>query len=185
MESGDIIYLVLLVFFMILGFFNDSRKKKNQQKEQSEKPSSPYSEMKPRPFIETYDSDEEKEEFPSWFEPKPIAKTRIVPPATPVVPVDEGRITFRSSMELTTDFAKESSLKSSIFVYDADDSYKKDPDSPDIAEAPEAMAETVADGNDGKKRSSPHPVLAGLYGESGRDELLKGLIIGDIIRRKY
>ncbi len=28
MEFGDIIYLILLVFFMILGFFNDSRKKK-------------------------------------------------------------------------------------------------------------------------------------------------------------
>jgi len=181
MESGDIIYLVLLVFFMILGFFNDSRKKKNQQKEQSEKPSSPYSEMKPRPFIETYEPDEEKEEFPSWFEPKPVAKAKTVPPVPPV-PVNEGRITFRSSMELTTDFEKESSLKSSIFVYDADDSYNKDPDSPDIAEAPEVMAEAVADG---KKRGLLHQLVAGLYGESGRNELLKGMIIGDIIRRKY
>ncbi|MCE5178896.1 MAG: hypothetical protein LLF81_07130 [Porphyromonadaceae bacterium] len=182
MEFGDIIYLILLVFFMILGFFNDSRKKKNQQKQQPEKPSHPYSEMKPRPFIETYDSVEEEEEFPSWFEPKPVAKNKTVPPEPPVVPVDEGRITFRSSMELTTDFAKESSLKSSIFVYDADTSYSKDANSPDIAEMPDAMSQTAADE---KKRSSTHPLVAGLYGESNRDELLKGLIIGDIIRRKY
>ncbi len=182
MEFGDIIYLVLLVFFMILGFFNDSRKKKNQQKQQSEKPLHPYSEMKPRPFFETSEPDEENEEFPSWFEPKPVAEIRTVPPTPPVVPVDEGRITFRSSMELTTDFAKESSLKSSIFVYDADDSYSKEADSTDIAEMPDAMSQTAADG---KKSSAPHPLVAGLYGESGRDELLKGLIIGDIMRRKY
>ncbi len=85
-------------------------------------------------------------------------------------------------MELTTDFAKESSLKSSIFVYDADTSYSKDANSPDIAEMPDAMSQTAADE---KKRSSTHPLVAGLYGESNRDELLKGLIIGDIIRRKY
>jgi hypothetical protein len=41
MEFGDIIYFILLVFFMILGFFNDSRKKKNKQKQQAEMESDP------------------------------------------------------------------------------------------------------------------------------------------------
>ena len=176
MEFGDIIYLILLVFFMILGFFNDSRKKKNQQK-QSDKPSHPYSdmpqqrsEMPRRPFLETSEMGEE-EELP-----------RVMPPASPVLRKEAERTTFRSSMELTTDFAKESSLKSSIFVYDADDSYDKDPDTLDIGKAPDDMSQTATDG---KKRGSLHPLVAELYGESGREELLKGLIIGDVIRRKY
>jgi hypothetical protein len=174
MESGDIIYLVLLVFFMILGFFNDSRKKKNQQKQQSE--------MKPRPFTETSRSYDEEEELAPWFEQEPVTKTRTTLPPLPVVRNETERTTFRSSMELTTDFAKESSLKGSIFVYDADSSYEKDTDSADIAEMQDVMAETITDG---KKRGSPHPLVAELYGESGRNELIKGLIIGEIIGRKY
>ena len=185
MEFGDIIYLILLVFFMILGFFNDSRKKKNQQK-QSEKPAHPFSDMPQqhseiprRPFLET---SETEEEFPSWFEPKTVTKTRVMPPASPVLRKEPERTTFRSSMELTTDFAKESSLKSSIFVYDADTSYDKDPDLPEIGEAPDDTSSTTTDM---KQVGSPHPLVAELYGESGRQELLKGLIIGDVIRRKY
>ncbi|HAR37938.1 MAG: hypothetical protein A2W86_03860 [Bacteroidetes bacterium GWD2_45_23] len=180
MEFGDIIYLILLVFFMILGFFNDSRKKKNKQM-QSEKPSNPYSEMPQRrsetprrPFLETSETEEEEEEE--------LPKTRVRPPASPVLRKEPERTTFRSSMELTTDFAKESSLKSSIFVYDADASYYKNPETLDIGEASDDMSQATIDG---KKSGSLHPLLAELYGDSGREELLKGLIIGDVIRRKY
>mgnify|MGYP006912196291 FL=1 len=184
MESGDIIYLILLVFFMILGFFNDSRKKKNQQKQQSEKPSHPYFDLPSRPFFETSDSDMEAEdELPSWFESRPAVKPRVATPPPPVVRAEEGKSVFQSSMNLTTDFAKESSLKSSIFVYDADASYDNDPDMIDMAET--ADSQSPHKPADGKKRGSLHPILAGLYGDTSRDELLKGLIIGDIVRRKY
>jgi len=38
---------------------------------------------------------------------------------------------------------------------------------------------------EGEKRGSPHPLLGDLYGDAGRNELIKGLIIGEIMQRKY
>lgn len=169
MEFDDIIYFILLVFFMILGFFNDSRKKKDKQKQQSEEHSRPYFDVP------------EEDIPPRWLEPNVLEKTKT-PPLPPVSIVEEGRTAFQSSMDLTTDFAKESSLKSSIFVFDADVSYDKDPDTLDIAEMADSYLQKTTDG---EKRGSPHPLLGDLYGDAGRKELIKGLIIGEIMQRKY
>lgn len=184
MEFQDIIYLVLLVFFMILGFFNDSRKKRDKQKQQAEKPPRPYIGQPAPPFFETSGSEwEEEDEVPSWFEPKPADKAAVVPPAPTVVRNEEGKSVFQSSMDLTTDFAKESSLKGSIFVYDADVSYDKDADAMDISEMSDSYLQKTTAGD--KKRNLSHPLLGDLYGDASRKELIKGLIIGEILQRKY
>jgi len=170
MEFGDIIYFILLVFFMILGFFNDSKKKKDKQEQQPEEHSRPYFDVP------------EEDIPPRWLEPNVLKKNQTTSPPPPVSVVEEGRTAFQSSMDLTTDFAKESSLKSSIFVYDADVSYDKDADTQDIAEMSDSYLQKTADG---EKRSSPHPLIGDLYGDAGREELMKGLIIGEIMQRKY
>ena len=185
MESGDIIYLLLLLFFMILGFFNDSKKKKNQQKQQSEKPPHPYPEKLPRSFTETSDMVEE-ETPPLWFETRPVTKTKTSPSSPPVQRSESERPTFRSSMDLTTDFSKETSLKSSIFVFDADSSYDLGSDSIDISAMSDSYLEkgteeTVSE----TKESSYHHLIRDLLGDAGRDELKKGLIYGEIMQRRY
>ncbi len=169
MEFNDIIYFILLAFFLILGFFNDSRKKKDKQKQQSDEHSRPYFDVP------------EEDISPPWWETEVLEKTKT-PPLPPVPVVEEGRTVFQSSMDLTTDFAKESSLKSSIFVFDADVSYDKDADTQDISEMSDSYLQKTADG---EKRGSPHPLLGDLYGDAGRKELIKGLIIGEIMQRKY
>ena len=37
----------------------------------------------------------------------------------------------------------------------------------------------------GEKRNLSHSLLGDLYGDAGREELIKGLIIGEIMQRKY
>lgn len=174
MEFGDIIYFILLVFFMILGFFNDSRKKKNQQKQQSAEQSRPY-------------FDEPEENIPSYRpEPRALSRTKTVPPTPSRLKVEEGRTAFQSSMELTTDFAKESSLKSSIFVFDADSSYDLGSDSVEIADMMDTyLQKSQEETNEDMKSSFSHHLIFDLLGNEGRQELKKGLIYGEIMQRKY
>ena len=172
MEFDDIIYFILLAFFVILGFFNDSRKKKDKQSQQSEEHSRPYFDVP------------EEDTSPPWWETETLEKTKTPPhpPLHPASAMEEGRSVFQSSMDLTTDFAKESSLKSSIFVFDADVSYDKNAETQDIADMSDSYLPKTAEV---EKRGSPHPLLGDLYGDAGRNELIKGLIIGEIMQRKY
>ena len=118
MEFGDIIYLLLLLFFMILGFFNDSRKKKRQQEQQSQMPPRPNVEHSPRPFIEEFDTLEEVTP-PEWFEPRP--EPNITPSRTFLRHSNVKReACFPIFVRSGDRFSKQSSLKSSIFVFDAE-----------------------------------------------------------------
>ncbi|MDR2817023.1 MAG: hypothetical protein LBB62_10035 [Proteiniphilum sp.] len=160
MEFGDIIYFILLVFFMILGFFNDSRKKKQQRKQ---------TEAEPRPFFE-----EERESIPGRSqESRWPEKSRSAPP----VPYSGKGVhrEFRSSSDLVSIHDEQSSHPSYTFDYDADSFYEKDTDSPDV---PENVRDEIAE-------RSVHPLIKGLRGDASREELTKGLIYGEIIRRKY
>ena len=159
MEFGDIFYFILILLFAILGFFNESNKKKklNQQK----------SEEDFRPII----SDESDEPYLHHL---PLPQKRDLPPAVPHQAQKTARPEFRSSLDLVTDFAKLSSLKDSIFVYDADDSFAQS--ASDTGMEQETLSET---------NSSLHPLVAELIGEGGEDALKKGLIYGEIMQRKY
>lgn len=176
MEFGDIIYFILLVFFMILGFFNDSRKKKQQQKKQSEAES--YPEVEPHPF---FDFDEEPDDEPVVIAPQPNMGTRkTVPPPVPAASSAKNRYdNFQSSLDLVSIQEEPSTLSNYTFDYDANSFYDKDPDSPDI--------DDTYHGNSKEKtiKSLVHPLIKELREESGREELKKGLVYGEIIQRKY
>jgi len=167
MEFGDIIYFILLLFFMILGFFNDSRKKKNLQKKESGGSTTPVSEVIDETIYQKIERQRNR-----------LNKEKTTPP--PAIPVaysgKEVHTKFQSSMDLVTYFRKESSLKSSIFVFDADSSFAQDIDTSD---AFSNNASTTP------KRSRLHPLVTDLLGEGGKEELKKGLIYGEIIQRKY
>lgn len=161
MEFGDIIYFILLLFFVILGFFNDSRKKRNLQQNQHDR------------SAEVFPGEGDDEPFSPYL-PRPYVVE--IPPAVPPRVQKDVRPGFRSSLDLVTDFEGQSSLKSSIFVYDADASFDQ---------------ETAPGELDSEQLSSvgwnlsTHPLLAELNSDAGPDALRKGLIYGEIMQRKY
>lgn len=155
MEFGDIIYFILLAFFMILGFFNDSRKKKKQKQWEAEQ-----REVEFAPF-----SDEQDDEI--------VLPT---PPPLPAAPSAKERYeNFQSSIDLVSIHEEPSAGSSYIFDYEANSFYEEDPDAPD---APEKSKEN-------NSNKIQHPFLRALKEETGREELKKGLIYGEIILRKY
>ena len=164
MEFGDIIYLIILLFFMILGFFNDSRKKKNKQEREAGKNAVPFPEERIETILQTIEHEKKKRQ------------TTIHPPIPAAYSGKDVHKTFQSSMDLVTDFEGQSSLKSSIFVYDADSSFAQDSDASDIFNK-KASATGL--------RTVVHPLIADLMGDGGREELKKGLVYGEILRRKY
>jgi hypothetical protein len=164
MEFGDIIYFILLVFFMILGFFNDSRKKKQQRKQ---------SETESRPFFEERQEDiPERSQEQRW----PEEQRRSAPTPAPVPYSGEGvHREFRSSSDLVSIHDEQSSHPSYTFDYDANSFYEKDTDSPDV---PDDVRDEIVE-------RSVHSLIKDLRGDASREELTKGLIYGEIIRRKY
>lgn len=164
MEFGDIIYLIILLFFMILGFFNDSRKKKNRQGKKAGGNADSFLEERVETILQTLENEKKKR------------KTSVLPPVPADYSGKDVHRTFQSSMDLVTDFEGQSSLKSSIFVYDADSSFALDTDSSDIFNK-----KAPAD----RQRSVVHPLIADLLGDGGREELKKGLVYGEILRRKH
>jgi len=165
MEFGDIIYIILLVFFMILGIFNDSRKKKNKQKQVDNDYPTPVSEKIDETFFEKMERQRNR-----------YTEKTAPPPSLPSYSGKEVHTKFQSSMDLVTDFEGQSSLKSSIFVYDADSSFAQDTDSTDLFNKNSSSV---------KKNSEVHPLVKELLEDGGIEELKKGLIYGEIILRKY
>ncbi len=166
MEFGDIIYFILLVFFLILGFFNDSRKKKQQQQKQAE--AQRQQEVESRPFFE-----EEEEVIP----PYPQGRMRkVLPPPVPAAYSAKERYNnFQSSLDLVSIHQEPSTLSSYTFDYDVNSFYEADPDSPDASD----------NTREEKSKKSLHPLLQALRGQTGQEELKKGLIYGEIMQRKY
>lgn len=100
MDLGDILYYIVVVFFLILGVFNNIRKQKNKQATVPA-PRHDYEE-------ETVSGDE-----PSSLPWETVH--REMPP--PVVLEEKKRVReFQSSVVLVTDFDKELSLESAPFM---------------------------------------------------------------------
>lgn len=163
MEFGDVIYFVLLVFFVILGFFKDSRKKRQLQRQM---------EAEYRPLTG------EEEEMDGWVRPRESDRYSPVPPPLPPASAREGKGVhreFRSSADLVSIRDEQSSQPGYAFDYDANSFYEEDPDSPDASgDARKAAAEGFM-----------HPLLGNPASEEGHEDLKKGLVYGEIIRRRY
>jgi hypothetical protein len=167
MEIGDLFYIIILSVFMILGFFNDSKKKKNEQKQQNVGP-------KPKSF-----HSEEDEVLPPLFKkvtpPKPVVvnRKRSFEGQPKYDYSKEGEAIFRSSKNYSTDFSKESSLGSSIYINDTGETYEQLSDDQNRTES---FDNNLALDNN---------VINDLIGDNRRNELVKGLIYTEILKRKY
>ena|SRR5690554_4443991 len=167
MDIGDLFYIIILALFMILGFFNDSRKKKNEQKQQSEPNYSPF------------DVEEMEEHIPPLFKktppslPKNLEKKMFREKESNNKYSKEGRVVFQSSMDLVTDFKKESSLGSSFTTTNTDYIYEQSD------ESKEAVT------SQSKHRLMHHSFIKDLTGEKRKSELKKGIIYSEILKRKY
>jgi uncharacterized protein YneF (UPF0154 family) len=157
MEFGDLIYFILVIAFMILGFFNDARKRKKRKMEQEASISRQNSQRE-------FENQKKTDDLVDWW--KNLPKTPPVPATKKPAPYV--RKEFQSSLDLVTDFEGESSLKDSIFV--------QDPAFLNIYEQKRKL-----------KQSPPpvHPLVRDLLNDSGNKELKKGLIYGEILQRKY
>lgn len=99
MDLGDIIYYAIVVFFLILGFFNKSKKEKKTMQQMEKDVESEKSKSIPFPFPKNF-----RKENP--------------PPIPADIPKSTIRREFQSSMSLVTDFQKESSLEGTLYVND-------------------------------------------------------------------
>lgn len=176
MEIGDLIYVILLLLFMILGFFNDSRKKKEQQKQQQQT----------NPNINPVDVDKEitkttppflNEEQQRKFELERERRLKQIN-REKEKRVKERETVFKSSMDLLTDFKKESSLGSSIYRNDSGSFFDLEPETldsynPDVPDVP------------GDNKYNIHPLVEDLLGINQRRELVRGVIYSEILKKKY
>ncbi|MDR0334151.1 MAG: hypothetical protein LBI15_11920 [Dysgonamonadaceae bacterium] len=157
MEFGDLIYFILVIAFMVLGFFNDARKRKKRKMEREASTSHQDSQKQSENQHKVEDSDD-------WW--RNLPKTPPIP--TTKKPTPYVRKEFQSSLDLVTNFEGESSLKDSIFVQDA-------------------AFTNIYEEKRRRKQSPPlvHPLVRDLLNDSGNKELKKGLIYGEILQRKY
>lgn len=132
MDSGDIIYLIIAVFFMILGFFNKSKEKKKNTANKPAENASPL--FPPIPPITVTKKNREEE-------------NRHATPPLPPKPV------FQSSLDLVTDFEGESSLKGVRFDKGVDFSYEEKPDSQTVIYH-NAIADLVQENAHGELRKA-------------------------------
>jgi hypothetical protein len=157
MEFGDLIYFILVIAFMILGFFNDARKRKKRKLEQEASTShqNPQKQSENQYKVESSDD---------WWRNLPKAP----PVSTTKKSAPYARKEFQSSLDLVTNFEGESSLKDSIFVQDA-------------------AFTNIYEEKRRQKQAPPstHPLVRDLLNDSGNNELKKGLVYGEILQRRY
>ena len=144
-----------------MGFFNDSRKKKQQQQQ-------------------TEAERQREVKFPTFFEKEEEVEEKVIlpnlPPPVPAANSAKERYdNFQSSLDLVSIHEEPSSLSTYTFDYDANSFYEVDSESSD----------TPDNARKDKSTKSLHPLLLGLRSDTGREELKKGLIYGEIIQRKY
>lgn len=156
MDFGDIIYYVLVVFFLILSFFNKSKKEKKAQKQLSQPTQS-------KPFS-TRKTSTKNHSIPI---PKRIWKSETLPPTPETVPPTYKRREFQSSLSLVTDFEKESSLEGSLYVND------------------EGMRAIFSEQTENNKSVAIHPLVTELLNNNINEELRKAVIYSEIFQRKF
>ncbi len=183
MEFGDIFYLLLLIVFVLWGFFNDARKKAKKEEELKKRESIPL----PSEYRgDDYGSSEGSYVYPEGD---------YLPPPSPLPPpIRESRSTLSSSdfskygSEATYDYNSFDNVRSSLseasFSHLAGSSYI--PDSPSLPDSPDMPVESRSRRtSDGKDRGGVHPLVAELHGENATNELRKGIIYSELLNRRY
>lgn len=158
MDFGDIIYYILVVFFLILGFFNKSKKEKQAQ-QQTENPSFP------RPDLSEHETETNKDDgFPF---PKKFRNKNTLPPIPDKVPQTYQSREFQSSLSLVTDFKRESSLEGSLYLND------------------EGTRAIFSEQKEAEKVYPTHPLVVDLFEKDTGEELKKALIYSEIFQPKF
>ncbi len=152
MELSDVVYLILMIVFVVFGIFNDSKKKKKKINT-----STP-------PFSPNARGEEDDLEMPPPIPKEKVSQRKMVEHRKRFTQTPDPMQTFESSMNLVTDFEKESSLKGYEF------SIKKMDSSSDAS-------------GDGMKH--PHPILESIIEGDRQAEFQKAIIYSEIINRKY
>ncbi|HHU97125.1 MAG: hypothetical protein QM237_07075 [Bacteroidota bacterium] len=185
MEFGDIIYFLLLIAFMILGFFNDARKRKKKEEELKKGGSIPLPDDYPEEY---HGSSGGHYGYPEGHYPPPQ------PPLAPSTGEFQSSLRPSEYMEYdpgsTTgyDYGSFNNVRSSLseasFSHLAGSSYI--PDSPSLPDSPEMPVESRSRRtSDGKDRGGIHPLVAELHGEDAPNELRKGVIYSELLNRRY
>lgn len=177
METDVLIQLIIFSVMIVLSIVSDSRKnKKKKSKDRSVPPPVPSTRHRPkhRSFLDDIESTVRK--------PKVRANKHSLNRERPTKqPRYEGQPVFQSSMDLVTDFSKESSLSQamkehSIHGYgNSTDSISFNYDMDDLTEA----------ASDAGIQVKQHPIVKQLKGPNRHQELAKGVIYGEILNRKY
>ena len=171
MDFGDIIYFLLLIAFMVLGFFSDARKRKKKEEELKRRGPVPL--------------------------PSEQMEDDYLPPPSPMLPPIRE---FHSTLS-PSDFSKYGSEATSSYDYNSFDNTRSSlsdasfshlagssyiPDSPTLPDSPEMPVESRSRRtSDGKNRGDVHPLVAELHGENASNELRKGIIYSELLNRRY
>lgn len=162
MELNDVVYLILMIGFVVFGIFNDSKKKKKAIDSSTEPINKDVKDVKDMRDIFRDLLEQAKQGTPPPV-PKDVTKSRKDIKREKRFKQNTNPMHgFESSMELVTDFERESSLRGYNFVS-------------------ESM--NVEDIDDDQGYS--HPVLDDFSEGDRQSEFTKAIIYSEIINRKY
>lgn len=155
MDLGDIIYIIIAFILMIFGFFNKSKQNKEQEK-QTKLP-------KPIPIfpdVESSHHEVNSESYEQHFDvPENIENVdHVAPPSS--------RPVFQSSMDLITDFKKESSIHPIETTYSKEEQYR--------------MEQTMEEIHD-----EQHEILHDLLRSDSSDELRRAVLYKEILEPRF
>lgn len=157
MEFGDILYVILILVFIVFGFFKDLSKKKRDNLEKADPADKSLGDV----FKEVFTQLERPQNPPPV--PAPAKKEEKKRSATAFSAPASIDSEFQSSMDLIMDFESESSLSDYVFPdYDLD--------SPSVKK---------------QKKRGDHPILEDLTGDNKESEFLKAIIYSEILNRRY
>lgn len=156
MEFGDILYIILILVFIVFGFFKDLNKRKKNNNTNTEAENKNLGDVFKEVFAQM-----EKPQTPPPV-PGSVRREQKKRPAPVTSPSVRSEYQFQSSMDLIMDFEDESSLSGYIFPdYDLDSPIDK-------------QAANVS-----------HPVLEDLTGNNRESEFQKAIIYSEILKRRY
>ncbi|MGI6074042.1 MAG: hypothetical protein ACOYEA_05320 [Fermentimonas sp.] len=177
MEKGALIQFIIFLAMAVIGLVSESNKKqKKKAEDQSTPPPVPPVRHTPkhRSFLDDIESTVHK---PKMRPDKHTLKRER--PITP--PKYEGQSVFQSSMDLVTDFRKESSLSQAMQEHSIHD-YRDISENISFNYEMDDPHEAASDAGISVKQ---HPIVKQLKGPNRQHELAKGVIYGEILNRKY
>ena len=155
MDLGDIVYIIIALILMIFGFFNKS--KQNQKQEKQSK--------RPKPIPSFSDVLLSKEDESDYYDQSSDEMDNLEN-FDHVIPPPPSRPVFQSSMDLVTDFEKESS------IHPVGSTYSKDEQ--------RYMVQSIE-----KVYDEQHDLLRDLLRDNAGDELKKAILYKEILEPRF